>query len=749
MGATASVPHNQGRADGSAARSVPAPEPAAAASPTRGPAVELHTVIAEPLQVNVGAVTDGVRAHEVPNAADVAVWDHQTIDGLEGPALKGALKQLQLQYFKLHREAYELRCRMQELPSPDPSPLKKASSFKSATSELGDGPQRRASGAASMSSSLVSSKQRSFTNGGYEAVGEEATALCHCASRGDVEQLRELLNRGVSPDVADYDKRTPLHTAAEEGHLFTVQLLLDFGANVNPRDRWGHTPLWGALSNVHNDVANLLKDHGATAVVSPQDARQGGAQRRQDRLHQSHVYSLEKFCNLPSGSPIPINGLACYYYSKYGVDATSCSVVFAELVAFTEPPLADELVRLQDWHTEEPPHHLSPEVKTYYQHVTRHLRASGDQERAMRGGGITLKDSSGAASPGRGAGFPYARTTLARLSLGTTAIGNWGSFVKCVHELCQSVAAGADDGACNPLFADKDDHGFSVSLCTVEGQTFTYGDDAPFALHSCAKVLSYAAAIDLHGERYIHDLVGRDSSGKAYDDVGSAVSDATKKPYNAATNAGGLVVLSTYHPNLPVNDRLERLRVKLSEAVGNSDVHFDEGMFRAESASAYQIRAIAHLLSARNCYPDHVKTHEDLNKLVEIYLRSCSLACTGSQLSRLAATFANFGTCPTTGTKCFSWDAVRCTLSLCFGCGLWEVSGTWAATVGMPAISSISGGLLIVVPGVLGIAVRSPKLDGAHNSVRGQIFAQRFAEKFKWSVMDLAYRANDMTAMAP
>lgn len=46
---------------------------------------------------------------------------------------------------------------------------------------------------------------------------------------------------GVSPNVADYDKRTPLHLAASEGHVECVQLLLSHWADVNALDRMGGT----------------------------------------------------------------------------------------------------------------------------------------------------------------------------------------------------------------------------------------------------------------------------------------------------------------------------------------------------------------------------------------------------------------------------------------------------------------------------------------------------------------------------
>lgn len=51
----------------------------------------------------------------------------------------------------------------------------------------------------------------------------------------------EELVKGVSANLADYDKRTALHLASCEGCTEIVILLLDKGADVNSLDRWGRT----------------------------------------------------------------------------------------------------------------------------------------------------------------------------------------------------------------------------------------------------------------------------------------------------------------------------------------------------------------------------------------------------------------------------------------------------------------------------------------------------------------------------
>ena len=66
--------------------------------------------------------------------------------------------------------------------------------------------------------------------------------------------------------VADYDRRTPLHLAAAEGHLAVVQYLSDHGVLLTPRDRWGNTPLDEARANNHEQIVRFLEERIANST---------------------------------------------------------------------------------------------------------------------------------------------------------------------------------------------------------------------------------------------------------------------------------------------------------------------------------------------------------------------------------------------------------------------------------------------------------------------------------------------------
>src|SRR3954470_3526964 len=85
----------------------------------------------------------------------------------------------------------------------------------------------------------------------------------------------------------------------------------------------------------------------------------------------------------------------------------------------------------------------------------------------------------------------------------------------------------------------------------------------------------------------------------------------------------------------------------------------------------------------------------------------------------MAATLANGCVNPVTGERVLSRRAVRDVLSVMYTCGMYDFAGEWAYQVGVPAKSGVSGGILAVIPGKMGIGVFSPGLDPYGNSVRG------------------------------
>src|SRR5262249_53605938 len=80
--------------------------------------------------------------------------------------------------------------------------------------------------------------------------------------RGDVQDVRNLLDQGTDVDVRDRHGQTALMLAAHAGHRDVVEALIAHGANLNTTAKYGLSALMLALIAGHTQVARLLADAG-------------------------------------------------------------------------------------------------------------------------------------------------------------------------------------------------------------------------------------------------------------------------------------------------------------------------------------------------------------------------------------------------------------------------------------------------------------------------------------------------------
>ena len=76
-------------------------------------------------------------------------------------------------------------------------------------------------------------------------------------------------------------------------------------------------------------------------------------------------------------------------------------------------------------------------------------------------------------------------------------------------------------------------------------------------------------------------------------------------------------------------------------------------------------------------------------------------------------------------------EYVENVLSVMSTCGMYDYAGEWAYEVGMPAKSGVSGCIIAVIPGQIGICVYSPPIDQQGNSLRGIRVCQEISKEFE------------------
>lgn len=272
---------------------------------------------------------------------------------------------------------------------------------------------------------------------------------------------------------------------------------------------------------------------------------------------------------------------------------------------------------------------------------------------------------------------------------------------------------------------------YAVSICTVDGQLLQLGDhELAFSIQSICKPINYAIALEENGEKELHQHVGVEPGNEDFDH-GMVLND-NDLPHNPLINSGAIMTSSMIKPEMKMEERLQHVMEVWEKLCGGRKVAYKHESFEAERSSPHKNFALAHLMQERGAFPENT----DLGATIDFYLKCCSIEVNIDNLAHAAATLANFGLCPATGRKVFQHDTVKNTLSLMLSSGMYDHSGEFAFWVGLPAKSGIAGGLMVVIPNLMGIAVYSPPLDEHDNSARGIAFCEKLIEKFNFHKYD-------------
>jgi glutaminase len=252
---------------------------------------------------------------------------------------------------------------------------------------------------------------------------------------------------------------------------------------------------------------------------------------------------------------------------------------------------------------------------------------------------------------------------------------------------------------------------FGIAAAFMDGDVHGVGDDTErFALQSISKVFAYALALQDHGRDVVLRHVGVEPSGDAFTSL--EFDQHGHRPHNPMVNAGALVtsglVCGRDHA-----EKLARILDLVQRCAANPQIEPDPVIFEREVLTADRNRAAGYFLRSEGMLDG------DVEEVLALYLRQCSIVVTCHDIAVMGATLANGGVNPRSGERVLTRACVRDVLTVMYTCGMYDYAGHWAFDVGVPAKSGVAGAILASVPGKTGIAVYSPGLDRFGNSVRG------------------------------
>lgn len=272
-----------------------------------------------------------------------------------------------------------------------------------------------------------------------------------------------------------------------------------------------------------------------------------------------------------------------------------------------------------------------------------------------------------------------------------------------------------------PELTRADPDWFGIALVTVDGHVYQVGDThQEFTIQSISKAITYGLALEDKGVDAVLAKVGVEPSGEAFNSI--SLEKDTGRPYNPMINAGAIATTGLID-GTDQEAKLERILRRFEKFVGHP-VTVDDEVYRSERDTGHRNRAIAHLLRNANiieAFPEEV---------VDLYFRQCSIRVTARDLAVMGACLANNGVNPITSVIAQKSQYVDKMLSLMTTCGMYDFSGNWVYSVGLPAKSGVGGGIMAVLPGQFGLGVFSPPLDQKGNSFRGVKVCEELSRDF-------------------
>jgi glutaminase len=247
---------------------------------------------------------------------------------------------------------------------------------------------------------------------------------------------------------------------------------------------------------------------------------------------------------------------------------------------------------------------------------------------------------------------------------------------------------------------------------TADGRVFTAGDlKTEVSIQSISKVFTMARVIQDSGAASIEKNMGVDATGQVFNSI-VAIEQFKGAEMNALVNPGAITATSMVGGGTA--DGVWSNIIGTYEAFAGRKLSVLDDVYKSEAETNQRNQAIGMLMYA------YGRIKSNPQQATDLYTRQCSVGVTARDLAMMAATLANGGRNPVTGIQAISAANVPSVLAVMATAGLYDDSGKWYYATGLPAKSGVGGGLIAVSPGKFGIAVVSPPLDAAGNSIRAQ-----------------------------
>jgi glutaminase len=262
---------------------------------------------------------------------------------------------------------------------------------------------------------------------------------------------------------------------------------------------------------------------------------------------------------------------------------------------------------------------------------------------------------------------------------------------------------------------------FGVCVVGVSGNVYAAGDtDHEFSIMSVSKPFVFALVCQHMGAEQAREKLGANATGMPFNSL-AAVEHSADGRTNPMVNAGAIATTSLV-PGATFEAKWQFIYDGLSRFAGRK-LPLNDEVYASASETNFRNQGIARLLQSFD------RIYFDPAQATDLYTKQCSLNVSAKDLAVMGATLADGGVNPLTKERVVDPAICHYALAVMTTAGLYETSGDWLYDIGLPGKSGIGGGIVTVSPGKGGLGTFAPPLDGAGNSVKGQLVAKFLSQR--------------------
>lgn len=277
-----------------------------------------------------------------------------------------------------------------------------------------------------------------------------------------------------------------------------------------------------------------------------------------------------------------------------------------------------------------------------------------------------------------------------------------------------------------PALSKKDPNNIGICIIDKDEKIFRAGDyNIKFTIQSISKVMSLLLALIDNGEENVFKQIGYEPTEEPFNTLFKLDLPNTIKPANPMINSGAIITTSLIKG--VGDEKFIRLLEFIRFVTGNPTISYNEEVYLSEKETGYKNKAMGYLMKSRGFLK------ADVDEILDNYFKQCSIEVDSVDIAKIGL-FISKRCSFKKNSKIDNERAASILTAIMTTCGMYNFSGEYAATVGIPSKSGVAGGILGVIPNKMGIGVYSPGLDQYGNSIVGYGIMKDLSKELNLSI---------------